>query len=201
VKPDFAAAYLTRGHLYRLRGQYELAAASYEKAAALRPDSGQTAFDLGLLDFLRGQYAAAADDFARANHPDSVRRYSVLWLYLARARSGQAMSSISGQADSGTDEDHWPAPLFQFYLGKLTEEEVRHAAASTDAEADRGQRCEADFYIGELRLVQGDASTARKLLEQSRTECPETFIEYEIAPVELKRLDGQAALVQKPASQ
>jgi hypothetical protein len=42
---------------------------------------------------------------------------------------------------------------------------------------------------------------AWQLFESAATECPHDFIEYEMLPSELKRLDAQAALVQKPASQ
>ena len=88
----------------------------------------------------------------------------------------------------------WPLPLIQFYLGKLSETEVRRAALSPDSWTERGQRCEADFYIGEWRLLHGDRSAARQLFERALAECPIYFIEYEILPVELKRLETEAAV-------
>ena len=66
---------------------------------------------------------------------------------------------------------------------------------------ERGQRCEADFYIAEWRLLRDDKETARELFERAVSECPHSFIEYEMAPVELKRLLTKAALVQQPSAQ
>jgi len=79
-------------------------------------------------------------------------------------------------------------PLGRYYRGEISEDAVRKAAASSDPEIERGQRCEVDFYIGEWRVLRGERSEGRKLLEKARDECPSYFIEYEIIPVELKRL-------------
>jgi lipoprotein NlpI len=198
LKPDFADAYLERGRVFRFLGQYDLAAAAYEKALSLDPVSPRMAFDFGLLDFLRGRFAAAADHFAHAAQPDGGNRYNALWLYLARARSGQLNPA---ESDRKAGSKVWPGPLIQLYYGKLLEDEVRKAAASKDTTLDRNQRCEADFYIGELRLVQGDQAAARQLLERAFAECPDSLIEFEMAPVELKRLASNAALVQQPSAQ
>ncbi|HEY8015285.1 MAG TPA: hypothetical protein VIE35_05615, partial [Dongiaceae bacterium] len=42
---------------------------------------------------------------------------------------------------------------------------------------------------------------ARPLFERAVSECPHSFIEYEMAPVELKRLLTKAALAQQPSAQ
>ena len=121
--------------------------------------------------------------------------YLPLWLYIASARDGHSDVSLLGHADG----DAWPAPLIRFYRGELSEEGVRNAALSTDPQTARGQRCEADFYIAVWRVLQQQKDLARQLLESAAAECPHYFIEYEMLPVEMKRLDAQAVLVQKPA--
>ena len=78
---------------------------------------------------------------------------------------------------------------------------MRKAALSADPLTERGQRCEADFYIAEWRLLGQDKEAARQLFERAAGECPHSFIEYEMAPVELKRLLTKAALAQQPSPQ
>ena len=78
---------------------------------------------------------------------------------------------------------------------------MRKAALSTDPVIERGQRCEADFYIAEWRLLRQETEVARQLFERTVGECPHSFIEYEMAPVELKRLLTKAALVDQPSAQ
>jgi len=177
-----------RGYLYRFQGQYDLAAAEFNKAIALQPKSGLIAFERGLLNFLQGRYGTAADDFARARGFDGDDGYEWLWLYLVRGRNGKIDASSLDAYGGRDDAENWPVPLGRFYRGEISEDAVRKAAASSDPEIERGQRCEADFYIGEWQVLHGDRSEGRKLLEIARDECPNYFIEFEIIPVELKRL-------------
>ena len=99
------------------------------------------------------------------------------------------------------DPSTWPGALIAFYRGQLSEEEVRKAALSADPLTERGQRCEADFYIAEWHLLRYDSEVARQLFERAAGECPHSFIEFEMASVELRRLLPKAALAQQPSAQ
>ena len=124
----------------------------------------------------------------------SAATYLPLWLYITNARDGRVTVSVLGTDNAKSDTKAWPDALIRFYRGELSEEEVRKAAASADASTERGRRCEADFYIGEWRLLQHDKDAARLLFQRAAAECPHNFIEYEMLAVELKRLETQAAL-------
>ena len=131
--------------------------------------------------------------------PDGADRYDALWLYLARARSGR-VDPAEKRWEGAEQGLAWPAcPIL--YYGGCWRMRCGRLPASKDATLDRNQRCEADFYIGERRLAQGDQAAARRPLERALGECPHSFIEYEMAPVELKRLLTKAALVQQPSAQ
>jgi len=54
---------------------------------------------------------------------------------------------------------------------------------------DDDARCEADFYIGEWTLIQGDKDDASVLLQRAVDTCPKNFIEYSGAVAELRRLE------------
>jgi lipoprotein NlpI len=62
-----------------------------------------------------------------------------------------------------------------------------------DTNTERGQICEANFYIGELALQRSDKDEAAGLFRLAADGCPKGFIEYEGATAELKALGAQPA--------
>jgi rhomboid protease GluP len=61
------------------------------------------------------------------------------------------------------------------------------------AAADNDQKCEANFYVGEWHLLNGDGAAAHQRFEQALAGCPPNFIEREMADIEAKRLGKRAA--------
>jgi rhomboid protease GluP len=51
-----------------------------------------------------------------------------------------------------------------------------------------GDKCEAEFYIGEWHLLRGNNADARSALQAAADTCPKGFVEYDGAVAELKRL-------------
>jgi hypothetical protein len=64
--------------------------------------------------------------------------------------------------------------VFELYLGR------RDPAATLAAAQKPEERCEAQFYVGEWQLLQGDRAVVGT--------CPKSFIEYTGAQAELRRL-------------
>src|SRR5262249_9418836 len=195
LRPDSVAAVDIRAALYRKQGRFDLAEVEYGKVLAVGTYSWGF-YGHGLLRFLEGRDGAAADDFARGRKLETGSRYSSLCLYTARAGEGHADPASLGEEDGAARAADWPMPLIQLYRGKMTEAEVWRAARSEDARIERDQFCEADFYIAEWQLLQGDRKAARLLLERAAAECPVFFVEYEALPVELKRLESKAVLTE-----
>jgi lipoprotein NlpI len=50
------------------------------------------------------------------------------------------------------------------------------------------ERCEAQFYVGEWQLLQGDRAAARQRFEEAVGICPKSLVEYTVAQAELRRL-------------
>jgi len=76
----------------------------------------------------------------------------------------------------------WPYAVMELYLGK------RSPGATLDAAVKANDRCEAQFYIGQWHILKGNLAEARPALQNVANTCPKTFIEYEVAVAELKRL-------------
>jgi lipoprotein NlpI len=191
------------GTIYHKQGRYGLAEAEFNKALALKPAFPPAVFARALSRLAAGRFGAAAEDFARAQGFSTLEAsdYVPLWLYIARGREGRLDLAFLDLAGKQPDPSTWPGALLAFYRGQLTEAAVRKAAVSADMQTDRSQRCEADFYIAEWRLLNREKEAARRLFENATGECPHSSAEYEMATIELKRLLTKAALAQQPAAQ
>lgn len=189
-------AFPTKGTFYALRaGYYEYrdpkrASADLDKAIGLDPLEVRALNHRGLQAFRNGNYPAAAKDWAQAwtgnrgdlNIPEA---YLPIWIYMLEARGNTSKGSSALErrvAEIGATV--WPYPVASFYLGKISVAELDAAAA------DPGQKCEADFYIGEWHLAKGDVAAARKRFEQAIEGCAPNFIERGWAELEAKRLAG-----------
>ena len=61
-------------------------------------------------------------------------------------------------------------------------------AATLAAAGGAGDRCDAQFFIGEWQLLQADRPAAIESLKAAADTCPKTFAEFRGAQAELKRL-------------
>ena len=105
----------------------------------------------------------------------------MLWRYLARAHTGQDdTAELAAGAIRLTSED-WPHAVIAFYLGQRSLDEMRTAARNT-------HECESAFYAGEWELLRGNSGEAKASLQVAADACPRTFVEYEGAISQLKRL-------------
>jgi len=77
----------------------------------------------------------------------------------------------------------WPYPVIEMFLGRSTPERVLSMASTP------GERCEAQFYIGEWHLLRANSNMAAAPLRTAAAICPKDFDEYAGAVAELKRLN------------
>ena len=78
--------------------------------------------------------------------------------------------------------------MLRFFRGELCAGELVAAAADADPLRNRGQLCEANFYSGDLALLQARKADAGPALKAAASGCPYSFIEWDAANVELKAL-------------
>jgi lipoprotein NlpI len=128
----------------------------------------------------------AKADFSTVNALGPTFAYPTLWRAVLDARTGapNRAKEMSGRFDAKA----WPAPVFRFLAGELTQDELVAAVADPDPWTRRGQVCEANFYGGEPALARGNKEEAMRLFGLARADCPSSFIELEGAQVELARL-------------
>lgn len=194
VEPAHSAAYSERGNLYLRKGELDHAIADYTESIRLGPDDELDYFGRGVARFASADYAAATGDFGQYVTFGSFGfKYAnaVLWRFLSRARAGAPDDQELQRFAAEFDAKQWPGPVVDFFLGRITADELRAAAAKGDSEYLAQQACEADFYIGEYELSRNNGKAARQLLQRVAETCPPTYHEHEriTAVAELKRLD------------
>lgn len=99
-------------------------------------------------------------------------RYGPLWLYLARVRNGEAdLGKRELQASLRKQEqDDWPRPIADFYVGKLDEAGLLGAAAG-DPKLARRRSCQANTYMAEWHAAHGDRARSDSMMASVRAHC------------------------------
>jgi tetratricopeptide (TPR) repeat protein len=183
VDPKYAEAYGKRGQAYLGLGDLQRSASDLKKAIALNANDTQSYDALAMAQVLAGDNNSAIANLERviAAYPDNP--YAPLWLYLARAREGDADASALLRRQRETLQgEGWPRALYDFFLGRKSPEQVLAVAN------DRSQQCEAQFYIGQGHLLRGERADAAQSFEAATADCPPHLLETIGAKVELERL-------------
>ena len=187
LDPRYAIAFNNRGNLYSNRGEHERAIEDFDEALRLMPEFRVALNNRGRARFYHSDYAASATDFAAALQLQPTDPYAVLWLYLARARSGQAaLDGLRGDA-AKLDRSAWPWPVVAGFLGTMDLPGVLSAARNGDEADQKAQQCEAGFYLGAKAASEGDANAADNLLRHAQAICPADFLEAVAVRFELAR--------------
>jgi lipoprotein NlpI len=189
LDPKFAVAYRNRGNAYRYKGEVASAVADYNQAIELNPRSYQNYLARGLLSLGAGDLSKALADINQASALNPKDAYTALWLDIVNTRS--KLPSKLAEATAQIDMTKWPAPVIRLYLGQMTPEAVRAAAADLDASRQKSQVCEANFFSGELALQQGEKDEATRLFRIAAGDCPKDSYQLTAAKDELKALGAQ----------
>jgi lipoprotein NlpI len=183
IEPGSAIPFNNRGLAYSAKLDHERAISDFSDAVRIDPEYINPLNARGRAYFDLGNYRAAATDLSRvvSMRPDFA--LSVLWLYLARIRTGDQTAAAQLAASAGQlNWTEWPYPVIDLFLGGKTPE------AALAAAADPSQRCTALFFVGEWQLQRNARAPAVEALRAAVATCEKTIFEYAGAVAELKRL-------------
>ncbi len=154
---------------------------SYDEAIAIDPNYVLAHSGRGYALFGKGDFAAAATDFLRALKIKNDAE-AVLWLYLARARAREDAIAELKENGERLGNRNWPYAVIEFYAGG-------RSVADLLAAAKGDQSCVAQFFLGQWHVLHRNHAQAVAALRAASERCPKTFVHYDIALVELRRLN------------
>jgi len=193
VAPGRPEILLDRASVRANAGDYADALADVEQAILVAPTEAAPFRLRGRVRFEQGDYPAAIADFTTADAAAALKGrrdpYIVLWLHMARLRSGAADTADLRKRLDGVDLDAWPGPIARHYLGEASIEAVVSAAEAVPEGVLRNERlCEAYFYLGEAELAAGQLVAGEALLRKAAATEATWFVEWSTARAELARL-------------
>jgi lipoprotein NlpI len=139
---------------------------------------------------LRAMIATEADD-------ERVEYYQC-FLWLAQRRAGVRQPELVARPAY----PEWPATLLKMLKGKATEAQVLDAVKEQKNEQRRREvLVEALYYVGQLRLANGETETARRYFAAAVNLKVLYFIEHHMALAELTKMRERSAEAPSPAAE
>lgn len=141
-----------------------------------------------------GARAEALADYRKACELDPAGQiYARLGIWLLRAAAGEReaateelRSFLAGR--ESTSKDEWDSSLARFLLGELSAADLFERAAAGNESSAAGRKCDAYYYAGALRLIEGDKATAKDYFEKCVATGVKGYSEYASALAASKAL-------------
>jgi tetratricopeptide (TPR) repeat protein len=189
IAPNDPMLYRWRGHRNLSVRQFDRAMADLTRGYGLDSTNYGILYHLGVLRFIRGDFNAAADAFARAQPraPDAgelAGSTDWLWMSLQRAgRGGEAEAMLARRPDSLATTAAY-AKRLRMYRGELAPESL--IAPSDTGDVDVATLA---FGLGNWYLVHGDTMRARAQFQRSIASGGWPAFGFIASEAELARLD------------
>jgi tetratricopeptide (TPR) repeat protein len=188
IEPNNALLLRWRGHRYLSVREFDRAFADLTRGGAIDSTIYGIWYHLGVIQFLRGDFAEAAASFAKAQPiaPDAgelAGSTDWLWMSLSRAgRGAEARAMLDRRTDSKPVTNAYTRRL-QLYRAEIGPEDVLTAADTDDV-----QVATLAYGLGNWYLVRGDKTQARRWFERSIQSGGWPAFGFIVSEAELKRL-------------
>ena len=188
IEPDNALLLRWRGHRYLSVREFDRALADLTRGSGLDSTIYGIWYHLGIVQYVRGEFPAAAASFARAQPiaPDAgelAGSTDWLWMSLSRAgRGADAKAMLDRRPDSKPVTNAYTRRL-QLYRGEIGPE-----AVLTPADTDDVQVATLAYGLGNWYLIRGDKTQARVWFERSVQSGGWPGFGFILSEVELRRL-------------
>jgi tetratricopeptide (TPR) repeat protein len=188
IAPNDPMLYRWRGHRYLSVREFDRARADLEKGLRLDSTNYGVLYHLGIIRYIRGDFAGAADMFRRAQPraPDAgelAGSTDWLWMSLMRAgRKAEAEAMLARRPDSLVVDNAYARRL------KLYRGEIGPDAVFTPADTADVQVATLSYGLGNWYLVRGDTARAKPLFERSVRSGGWPGFGFIVSEVELRRL-------------
>lgn len=188
LAPNNALLYRWRGHRSLSVREFDRAMDDLTRGAQLDSTIYGLWYHLGIVRFVKGDFAGAAEAFAHAQPkaPDAgelAGSTDWLWMSLSRAgRAAEAKAMLDRHLDSLPVNNAYARRL-QLYRGQIGPERVL-----TPADTEDIQVATLSYGLGNWYLVQGDTANARTWFQRSVASGGWPAFGFIVSEAELRRL-------------
>jgi len=192
LQPKMAAVYNYLGLYLLLDEDYDGALEAFNTVFSLDPDYEYTFLNRALDFYYVGRYNLAEQDFWAFYQRNKSDPYRVLWLYLneLKFKPAEAQKNLAQRA-VGLSQDYWGTYIVQYYLGKLSVQDLQAKAqqfATKTATQYAEVLTETYFYLAKQKLNMGQIDEAETLFKLAVANQVYNFVEYRFAVFELSKL-------------
>lgn len=196
LQPDFVPAYSFIGLYMAQTEQFDEAYDAYDSIEQLDPENGYVNLNRGISLYYGGRHKLAIEDLLQAYVEKPNDAFRSLWLYFPEytINAKQAKSSIQRRLAQRVDDD-WSWNIVKLYAGDISEKQYLSDLTdgldkvSPDYNKILAHRLtEAYFYLGKLKLLQGDEDAAVVYFQLALGNNVYEFIEHGYARLELARI-------------
>ena len=196
LQPKMAAVYNYLGLYLLLDEDYDGALEAFNTVFSLDPDYEYTFLNRALDFYYVERYNLAEQDFLAFYQRNKSDPYRVLWLYLneLKFKPAEAQKNLAQRA-VGLSQDYWGTYIVQYYLGKLSVQELQAKAqqfVTKTATQYAEILTETYFYLAKQKLNMGQIDEAETLFKLAVANQVYNFVEYRFAVFELSKLGQQA---------
>jgi lipoprotein NlpI len=190
VDPKNVNAYNNRGTEKQNAGDVAGALADLCRAIEINPLEPDPYYNRGTIYFLKHDWKRALSDLRRHDELNEEDEDAPPLIWAIQARLGEKEAADRGLssfvADHPAQTNAFYTEIDNFLLGKMSEQDLLAAADSIQERPD--QQCEAWYYAGLKRLLNGDKAGAAEAFRKAIATGEKTTNEYDFAEAELKDL-------------
>ena len=195
LQPKMAAVYNYLGLYLLLDEDYDGALEAFNTVFSLDPDYEYTFLNRALDFYYVERYNLAEQDFLAFYQRNKSDPYRVLWLYWneLKFKPTEAQKNLAQRA-VGLSQDYWGTYIVQYYLGKLSVQDLQAKAqqfATKTATQYAEVLTETYFYLAKQKLNMGQIDEAETLFKLAVANQVYNFVEYRFAVFELSKLGQQ----------
>ena len=188
LKPDLAEAYNFLGVYYTLTSNFDRAYEEFDSANDLKPTYQFAYLSRGIALYYGDRAKLASADLQRYVSFLPSDPYRIIWQYIVESKYDNelALAHLKENAVHSPKED-WPTSVIRLYLGQITERAfLQTLEVNVTTDKQRAERlCEAYFYLGKYRSIQGDNHSAQDFYRLALATNIYGFIEHKYARLEL----------------
>ncbi len=145
--------------------------------------------ELGFALFFANKKVEALAEFNTAYELNPQLRFMLPWRYLTMLHLGQkalADEKLATELAVPANKREWGDALLIYLADKQTEQDLRKAINNTDARAADPQNCETEFFVGQRKLLAGQADAAKLHFQKALTAKSTQLSAYRGAKFALK---------------